>query len=120
MHDTHLILDGVPELSASAFDREVAVVHVWDPNDLLAEVEVEEALVRVTVSVVVPVDVGQHVFEDCGIWFDCQHARVEPDRESSVIQIHVRAGGEDEGKVEELVESSFHESVCVQIHDRPE
>ena len=85
MNDTHLVLDGVPELSTPAFDREVAVVHVRNSNDLLAKVEVEEALVRVTVSVVVSVDVGQHVVEDGGIGFDGQHPRVEPDRESWVV-----------------------------------
>lgn len=56
-----------------------------------------------------------------GVRPDCQHAcAIEPDRESSTVQIYVWASGEKEGKIEEPVESSFHESVCVQIHDRPE
>ena len=77
--DTHLVLNGVPVLSALAFDREVAVVNMRKPNDLLAVVEVEETLFCFVVFVVVPVDLGQHVIENPGIGLDGQNAGVEPD-----------------------------------------
>ena len=45
-------------------------------------------------------------------------AGVEPDREPSVVQIHVRGGGEDEGKAEKLARRLLHERVSVDRSER--
>jgi len=120
MYDTHLILNRVPIFPTLGFDREVTVVHVGESNGLLAVVEVKEPLFRVVVLVLFPGDLCDHVIENAGIWFDGQHAGVEPDAEPSVVQVHVRAGREDEGDIEQLVKVPFHEGVCVEIDDRLE
>ena len=120
MYDTHLILDRVPIFPTLCFDREVAVVHVGESNGLLAVVEVKEPLFRVVVFVLFSGNLCDHVIENAGIGFDGQHAGVEPDAEPSVVQIHVRAGGEHERDIEQLVKVSFHEGVCVEIDDRLE
>ena len=120
MDDADLVLDGIPVRTALGFYSEVRVVHVGEANDLFAEIEVEEPLVRVTVPVVVSVDLGQHVVENCGIGLDCHDARVEPDGEPSVVEIGVRAGGKDEGEIKEFVKVPLYEGIGVQIHDRLE
>lgn len=55
-----------------------------------------------------------------GIRLDHQRARIEPNRESLVIQIHVCAGGEGKRNIGKLVKVTFHEGISVQIHDRLE
>jgi len=86
-----------------------------EPIDLLAVVEVEEALFCLIVFVVVPVDLGQHVVETLESGLMASTPMLNPIVNPQMSD--VRARGEDERDIKEFVKGSFHECVCVQIHD---
>ena len=61
-------------------------------------------------------DLGQHIGEDVGIWFESHDAGVDVDRETSFVREDVWNGGEYEREFEEFVKVLLDEGVGVQIN----